>query len=100
MCLYVCLLMYVLHADVCSLLLMHVMDMEKVLMEVHKCVLLAADAAINPLQLMHEMDGEGGRLRCICGAMVHACMHVCMYACMHVCVLYVLCALLSSDSQF
>ena len=99
MCVFTCLLMYVLHADVCSLLLMHVMDMEKVLMEVHKCVLLAADAAINPLQLMHEMDGEGGsfevHLRCD-----GACMHVCMYACMHVCVLYVLCALLSSDSQF
>jgi hypothetical protein len=45
--------MYVLHADVCLLQLMHVMDMEKALMEVHKCVLLAADAAINPLQ--HEM---------------------------------------------
>jgi hypothetical protein len=48
---------------------------------------------------MHEMDGEGGsfevHLRCD-----GACMHVCMYACMHVCVLYVLCALLSSDSQF
>ena len=99
MCVFTCLLMYVLHADVCSLLLMHVMDMEKALMEVHKCVLLAADAAINPLQLMHEMDGEGGsfevHLRCD-----GACMHVCMYACMHVCVLYVLCALLSSDSQF